>query len=51
MVLLILLTDCDDIDDDNGPYRGKLIGTFNTYHHQVGLHQSYLRLSYLRTIL
>lgn len=25
--------DCDDNDD--GPYQGKLIGTLNSYHHQV----------------
>lgn len=34
-IILFSVTECDDIDDDDGPYRGKLIGTFNTYHHQV----------------
>lgn len=24
------------LEDDDGPYRGKLIGKFNSYHHQVG---------------
>ncbi|XP_037030549.1 protein Skeletor, isoforms B/C [Bradysia coprophila] len=31
----VRVVECDDIDDDDGPYRGKLVGTFNTYHHQV----------------
>jgi hypothetical protein len=30
----LLLLDCQD--DEDGPYRGKLIGKFNSYHHQVG---------------
>lgn len=29
-----LLVDCQD--DQDGPYRGKFIGKFNSYHHQVG---------------
>lgn len=27
---------CQDFDDQDGPYRGKFIGKFNSYHHQVG---------------
>lgn len=27
--------DCQDEDDDAGPYQGKFIGTLNSFHHQV----------------
>ncbi|KAG5673657.1 hypothetical protein PVAND_003685 [Polypedilum vanderplanki] len=38
VLLLVLILKSKDVecqDDDDGPYRGKFIGKFNSYHHQV----------------
>lgn len=34
LCLLMHKVNCQD--DQDGPYRGKFIGKFNSYHHQVG---------------